>query len=167
MRESYPDHVFLYTDGSSCSDAVACAFYCIRASKSFRLHSKCSIFTAEMYAIFEALKYIESATLRRVVICSDSLSSLQAVSRPSSDYLTLSVQSLIHRLLSRRYDLYLVGSQATWVSEGTNWPTRRRNQRLVKLVSTSLLCHCPMFRLSWNDPCLERGKQSGTIALSN
>ncbi len=95
MREFYPDHLFLCTDSSSCSDAVACGFYCIRATKSFRLHSKCSIFIAEMYAIFEALKYIESATLRRVVIYSDSLSSLQAVSRPSSDYLTLSVQSLL------------------------------------------------------------------------
>ncbi len=33
MRAAYPDHVFLYTDGSSCNDAVACSFYCIRVTK--------------------------------------------------------------------------------------------------------------------------------------
>ncbi len=108
MREAYPDHVFLFTDGSLYNDAVACGFYCIGATKSYRLHSQCSIFTAEIHAILEALKYIESTTLRRVVIiCSVSLSSLQAVSCFSSDPLTNSVKNLIHRLLSRQHDLTL------------------------------------------------------------
>ncbi len=139
MREA--DHLFLYTEGSSHNDAVECSFHCIRASKSYRLHSRCSTFTAEMYAILKALKYIESTTLRRVVLCSGSLSSLQAVSRPLSDYLTKSVQNLIHSRLSRRYDLVL-----SWVPghmELAGRPGGKISYSYRRFCCTIVsVCHC-------------------------
>ena len=46
---------------------------------SHRLPSTCSVFTAELYAIYQAVVHIESTHWEKVVIFSDSLSSLQAI----------------------------------------------------------------------------------------
>ena len=47
IKASYPDHTFIYTDGSAIGDSVACAFYCNLATRSFKITGFASVSTAE------------------------------------------------------------------------------------------------------------------------
>ena len=69
---------FFFTDGSKTENAVGAAFYG-ESQKSFRLHSDASIFSAELFAILQALRYIKRRKIMSSVICSDSKSALQAI----------------------------------------------------------------------------------------
>lgn len=66
-----------YTDGSKTKSHVRSAVYDpqINFSQSFVLHDTCSIFTAEAYAVFEALKRISTVSyFKQFIILTDSLS---------------------------------------------------------------------------------------------
>ena len=52
--------------------------------ESNRLPSACSVFTAELYAIYRAVKHTETTNWTKIVIFSDSLSVLQAIKSFSS-----------------------------------------------------------------------------------
>ena len=47
--------------------------------ESNRLPSTSSVYTAEMYAIYKAIKYVYLSDIQKAVIFSDSLSVLQAI----------------------------------------------------------------------------------------
>ena len=63
------------------------------------------IFSAEKFAICNALQYVNSALTKKTVICcSDSLSGLESFSNLySTDALTIKLQLLVHRLLHRNF----------------------------------------------------------------
>ena len=73
------DHVEIYTDGSKVGEAVGCAAVCGSSVKDIRLPKQCNIFTAELYAIRQALDIIRRSNKSSFVVYSDSLSSLQAI----------------------------------------------------------------------------------------
>ena len=70
----------LYTDVSVNNESVACAFYSLQGTQSFKLTSSLSVFIAEKFAIYNALQYMKSALVKRTVICSDSLSAIESFS---------------------------------------------------------------------------------------
>jgi ribonuclease HI len=70
---------FFFTDGSKSDDAVGAAFQGMSEEKSFRLPKDASIFTAELFAILQVLRYIKHKKIMSSVICSDSKSALQAI----------------------------------------------------------------------------------------
>ena len=80
IKETYPKHKFIYTDGSRDGDRVASAAIFEQRVASVRLSSNSSIFTAEARAILLALKFVSSGHAKKAVICSDSLSCLLAIS---------------------------------------------------------------------------------------
>ena len=101
---SYSGYTFIYTDGFASSDLVACAFSCHDRPQSFKLHSFCTVYTSEKYAIFNALRYVELAPENKFVLCNDSVSGLQSLTVfYSTDALTMQVQLLIDRLLRKKY----------------------------------------------------------------
>ncbi|KAG5884162.1 hypothetical protein JTB14_008425 [Gonioctena quinquepunctata] len=65
-----------HTDGPKTRQPVESAIVVGDQTLSWKLHSWSSIYTAEMHAISEALKYLENHDIERAAICSDSLSSL-------------------------------------------------------------------------------------------
>lgn len=76
LKEKYRDRKLLFTDGSVTDDYVGAGIFSIYRSDSIRLPKQCSIFSAEAYAIKEALGFdIEGP----IVIFSDSASVLAAV----------------------------------------------------------------------------------------
>ena len=52
IKASYPDHIFIYTDGSAIGDSVVCAFYYILATRSFKINGFTSIYTAEKHPAY-------------------------------------------------------------------------------------------------------------------
>ncbi|ELU05953.1 hypothetical protein CAPTEDRAFT_202466 [Capitella teleta] len=80
LIDKYPG-INIYTDGSKSNDTVACAFTCSTYQIQFGLPAQMSIYTAELIAIEQALIFIETVKDEdQFNICSDSLSSLTALS---------------------------------------------------------------------------------------
>ena len=79
LKSSYSGYTSIYTDVSSRSNSVVYAFSCRNRPQSFKLHSFCTVYTAEKYAIFKALSYMELAPEKKFVFCSDFFSGLQSL----------------------------------------------------------------------------------------
>jgi kelch-like protein 2/3 len=79
MQNKYPDFVQIFTDGSKSAESVGCAFVFDGELHQFCLNSKASIFTAELYAIMKALDFSLVQNLKRILVCTDSLSVLQSL----------------------------------------------------------------------------------------
>ena len=86
IKSKYQHHKFLYTDGSKDGSRTAYAVtsrntnYC-----SERLPDVSSIYTAELIAIYRALRIISNSDIEKFVVCSDSLSSLKAIENKHMD----------------------------------------------------------------------------------
>ena len=87
-HEFYKDHLDIYTDGSKKEDLVSFAFWAgNNYNECGRLKNKCSIFTAELYAIYRALRYIKAnRDSDRFVIFCDSSGALQALQHIHNRY---------------------------------------------------------------------------------
>jgi ribonuclease HI len=79
LKDQHPDFSFIYTDGSKQNDRVGYATVMPAGTLSSRLPDEASIFTAETTAIGKALDFIKCSFNSKFIICSDSLSVLQAV----------------------------------------------------------------------------------------
>jgi hypothetical protein len=86
IARTYPGSCFIYTDGSKSENSVAAAAYTVGNIKQCRLPSCSSVYTAECKAILMAYDIIENSCEKSFVICSDSLSCLQALSNGSMDH---------------------------------------------------------------------------------
>jgi hypothetical protein len=93
MTSKYPDHTHIFTDGLVIQGSTGCSFDFDSRPFIFHLHPFCSIFTAEIYALYRALLHLRHQSPGRFLLCTDSLSSLHALSSRVSDN-PLVVQSL-------------------------------------------------------------------------
>lgn len=95
-----PDSATYYTDGSVCSDGSAgSAFVLGHHIESWRLSPGVSAFQAELVAILGALRHAQLHQQRRVIIHTDSLSSLQGL-RSSSCTNNISLLTEIYSVAS-------------------------------------------------------------------
>ena len=79
LVSEYSDFVYCYTDGSKSLDQVGCSFVVENHTAIFKLPPFSSVFTAELFAIVKCLLFIGKHLLNNFIVCSDSLSSLQAI----------------------------------------------------------------------------------------
>ena len=79
IRNTYSNYTFIFTDGSKDNDKVGCAAVFPEEELKCRLSSQASIYTAELSAIILALENIRQHNIKYSVVCSDSLSCLQAI----------------------------------------------------------------------------------------
>ena len=94
----YPDYRLLFTDGSKVNTSVACAFTVSNLYSSFKLQSGVSIYTAELVAIREALKFVRRNRICKALICSDSQSAVKAMSVQSREHpVLIDILELYHR----------------------------------------------------------------------
>ncbi|KAJ8710269.1 hypothetical protein PYW07_009635 [Mythimna separata] len=94
----------IYTDGSKGSDYVRAAIYDphVKFSQSFVLPNPCSIFTAEAYAVYQALMRIRQMnSCKYFLIVSDSLSLIKALANLKitykSNYILYFVKEIIYQ----------------------------------------------------------------------
>ena len=90
INSKYTNYIRLFTDGSKIKQKCGCAFFAdidnpVTVKK--RLPSTTSVFNAELYAIYIAIKYcIQLPINNNFVIFTDSLSALQFLDNPSMDH---------------------------------------------------------------------------------
>ena len=83
IRDNYSSYLQIFTDGSKneSTSEVGCAFAIpeFQLTRKFKLNGQLSIFSAELTAIIEALKWVNTARPDKVVILTDSLSSIRSI----------------------------------------------------------------------------------------
>lgn len=79
LREKYRNFIQIFTDGSKEKDFVGCAIVGDNGPTAYRLPKECSVFSAEAYAIWRALKGVPGDGSEAAVIFTDSASAVEAV----------------------------------------------------------------------------------------
>ncbi|GBM99262.1 hypothetical protein AVEN_272118-1 [Araneus ventricosus] len=79
-RYQYSSFVPIFTDGSKSDGHVGCGVVSPSDTLSYRLHNCCSVFTAELVAIFCALQEIWASNQRNFILYTDSMSALETLS---------------------------------------------------------------------------------------
>ncbi|XP_023229408.1 uncharacterized protein LOC111629734 [Centruroides sculpturatus] len=120
-KESTPDYVYrqhfaeiqhcdrnlfpIYTDGSKSDDYVGSAFVCQDEIVAEQIALNSSIFSAELHAIYLALKYINRKGHSCCVIYTDSVSALQALisCEPSSHSIVIKIRKLFCHLTASNF----------------------------------------------------------------
>ena len=126
FKAIHSSYMFYYTDGSKFEDKVAAAF-CGPIQKTFRLPSLVSVFSAELFAILQALLSIQSHLVHDAVICSDSKSALMAISNPyTTSNLVFRIQSVTRAILREKDIVFL------WVPGHFDIPGNERADCLAK-----------------------------------
>ena len=69
----HADSIQIYTDDSKVEEGVGYAYVTGESIKSAKIRKDSTIFTAELYAILEALEFIDTNRNRNFTIITDSL----------------------------------------------------------------------------------------------
>ena len=129
LTNMYSEFNFIYTDGSKSGDKVGCAAVTSGGPCKMRLPDRCSVYTAELQAIKIALVQIKESTHNAFVICSDSLSALQAIEyRDINHPLVLDILTEHHSLLRRSGKVIMF----LWVPSHVGIPGNDRADRAAK-----------------------------------
>ena len=125
----HQDRVHIYTDGSKQHSNVGCGVW----NKNFflmnRLPSSCTIFTAELFSIYSALKLIENLP-GKFSIFTDSLSSIHAL-QSSCHYLVHWITKLLHSIPTNKIVI-------DWIPSHIGIP---RNEKADTVAHSSLSLH--------------------------
>ena len=111
--KEYEGYKSIYTDGSKMECGVGAAAVMGRYVKKASLPSVASIMTAELIAIRLALSIVSESDHGKFIICSDSMSAINAV----DNYLDNSDNALVSRIAFEMNDLISAGKKIaiTWV----------------------------------------------------
>lgn len=106
--EKIPEFIKIYTDGSKKSNRVGAAFTSDNVNESFKLPQCCSIFTAELFALWKAVNYGEKTRSTNIMIWSDSLSAINALTSEEHPHpLIARIQDKIYATTKRYRFLWL------------------------------------------------------------
>jgi ribonuclease HI len=106
----WSNYLSIYTDASKMGHKTGAAFFIpfFGIIKQFRLTDYISVFTAELFAIFSSLLWAIQSPAERIVIFSDSLSSLQALCnylQPSHPIIT-EIINLVYQMINQGIDVH-------------------------------------------------------------
>ena len=79
-QDKHRNHFFFFTDGSVADGKTGAGVFSQTYQNASRLHDIYSIYSAELSAILHAINYIRKKNIIHAIICTDSLSSLMAIS---------------------------------------------------------------------------------------
>lgn len=134
-------HCFaIYTDGSKNKDLVGAAFYVSesKVSKCFRLTNGTQVYTAELCAIREALKFLVETKNsheihgKDIIIYSDSLSSVVALANIKRQEQSVLLQDIVE--ITQKIDNKVT---VTWIPGHANI----KGNEIADCLAKSALCH--------------------------
>ena len=103
VSDQHSETICIYTDGSKGPEGVGCAFVAPEHSQSYRLNSSATVFTAELYAILQAIIFISQHASLAFTIFTDSTSSLHAIFQYNNPH---PIVSQIQRWLIQLHSLH-------------------------------------------------------------
>ena len=130
---SYTDFRTFFTDGSKGAEGVGSAFVSDTISRGFRLPDTASVFTSELYAIYQVLKHIRRHSYDHCLIVTDSASAAMAL---RSQRISL---ALILKILELLTDICSAGGEVKllWVPSHVGIEGNERADDAAKIASRS------------------------------
>uniref|UniRef100_A0AAG5DGL5 Reverse transcriptase domain-containing protein n=1 Tax=Anopheles atroparvus TaxID=41427 RepID=A0AAG5DGL5_ANOAO len=120
-----------YTDGSSSSQGTGCAYYNYSSEAFYKLEKPCSIFIAELAAIFCALTKINTKAPGEYFIFTDSLSAVEALKSVkairSSNIFVNKILELLCELFDKEFRISLI-----WIPAHCGIPGNEKADALAK-----------------------------------
>ncbi|GBN58645.1 hypothetical protein AVEN_243503-1 [Araneus ventricosus] len=106
-RYQYSSFLPIFTDGSKSDGHVGCGVVSPSDTLSYRLHNSCSVFTAELVAIFCALQEISPSSQRNFIIYTDSMSALETLSHYDTQMhpVGLEILSILQFLRNKSFNI--------------------------------------------------------------
>lgn len=127
----YGSYEFMYTDGSKERERVGCAFSHGTTFSTYRLNDNVSICTAELFAIFKCLQYIEMRMIKDVIICCDSQAAIMAIQSDGKEtYMTSGIRELYDKLTRRDFDIILLWIPSHMGIPGNEYVDQKAKQAL-------------------------------------
>ena len=114
MHENYKHHYKIYTDGSKNNHGVGAAAISDDTSQHVSMPKNSSIFTAEIKALLLACNIIQTIfSTNLILICTDSLSSQQAIERfTHKNQIVRMLQRKLHDLITNGYNITIIWTPA-------------------------------------------------------
>ncbi|GBM10819.1 putative RNA-directed DNA polymerase from transposon X-element [Araneus ventricosus] len=139
-RYQYSSFIPIFTDGSKSDGHVGCGVVSPSDTLSYRLHNFCSVFTAELVAIFCALREISPSNQRKFIIYTDSMSALQTLSHYDIQMhpVALKILSILHFLSKEGF--YII---FCWVLSHVGISGNEIADSIAKFASTFLTQDIP------------------------
>ena len=112
IRDRYRDHIPVYTDGSRDGNVACATAFPSNTVISMRLPDSASIFTAEVWAIIEALEQIKDSIASKYIVFTDSLSCLQALHHIKLEHplIGMVIRKCLFKFCQKRH-CFLLGTQ--------------------------------------------------------
>jgi len=146
--------ISIYTDGSKTEDSsVGAAVYFpeLGLALKHKLPAVASIFSAEAWAIYQALILLESLQSEKAAIFSDSKNVLDALSssyrKNNSNYLIPLCRNKFHQLIRLGYSINLA-----WIPSHAGIPGNERVDQMAK--QAALNGRKPKFKIPYTDYCV-------------
>jgi len=150
--------ISIYTDGSKSEDSpVGAAIHSpeLGLALKHRLPADTSIFSAEAWAVYQALILVENSQSVNATIFSDSKSVLDALSSPhknnNNNYLIPLCRSKYHYLVNSGYLVNLA-----WVPAHVGIPGNEKADRLAK--QAAIFGRKPKFKIPYTDYCVSSNR---------
>ena len=146
IKDEYKNKIEIFTDGSKTKDGVGSAFHTQGQEYHWTLAQCTSIYTAELYAIWQALLYISFSRshMQTYLICTDSFSSIQSIRNNfNNDSFIYTIRCLLHDLYDNNYSIIFV-----WVPSHIDIFGNERADHAARLAADSQAEYYPRVRFS-------------------
>lgn len=137
LSKRYSTYRHVYTDASKfgSENDVGSAYYCEddNTTAMFRLPNITSIYTAELYGILQALKYIENHAGKQFTINTDSLSALKSIHKiyPTHPLLT-KIQETLYKIYTKSKKVVFI-----WIPSHVGIIGNEKADESAKLAATT------------------------------
>lgn len=133
----FPDYISIYTDGSKNQGGVGFAIWCpaLKYEGIFKLSPECSVFTAESLAILEGIKFFKSSgSTGNLLICTDSLSAIQAIEGfPKNKNISYVILKIIEQIVFLKSCGIIIS--LLWIPGHSNIMHNEKVDRLAQLAT--------------------------------
>ncbi|XP_055926878.1 uncharacterized protein LOC129958418 [Argiope bruennichi] len=165
-RHQYSSFVPIFTDGSKTDGHVGCGIVFPSETLSHRLHNCCSVYTAELMAIFCALQKISAATQHNIIIYSDSMSALKALSNYHNRMNPIAIRILFMLRVLEQAGLSIL---FCWVPSHVGILGNEKADSAAKSASTFMIKGLPFcdVKLSLNCSILSTWQKSWDLQIHN